>query len=138
MLHVVDGSDDEPEEQLTAVRAVLADIGAQHVPEIVVVNKADAADPLVLGRLLRREPHAIVVSARRPARASTSCSRSSRPTLPHAAVAIDLVVPYSRGDLVARAHREGELETSSTSRPARASSAGSTSRSRATCKQRAP
>jgi len=31
--------------------------------------------------------------------------------LPHAAVAIDLVVPYSRGDLVARAHREGELDT---------------------------
>ena len=30
--------------------------------------------------------------------------------LPHGAVAIDLVVPYDRGDLVARAHREGELD----------------------------
>ena len=109
MLHVVDGSDDEPEEQLTAVRAVLAEIGAQHVPEIVVVNKADAADPVVLGRLLRREPHAIVVSAR-SGEGIDELLALIESDLPHAAVAIDLVVPYDRGDLVARAHREGELD----------------------------
>ncbi len=109
LLHVVDGSDDEPEEQLTAVRAVLADIGAQHVPEIVVVNKADAADPVVLGRLLRREPHAIVVSAR-SGQGIDELLALVESDLPHAAVAIDLVVPYDRGDLVARAHREGELD----------------------------
>ncbi|MFN8170100.1 MAG: GTPase HflX [Candidatus Nanopelagicales bacterium] len=109
LLHVVDGSDDEPEEQLTAVRAVLADIGAQHVPEIVVVNKADAADPVVLGRLLRREPHAIVVSAR-SGQGIPELMALIEADLPHAAVAIDLVVPYDRGDLVARAHREGELD----------------------------
>jgi GTP-binding protein HflX len=109
LLHVVDGSDDEPEEQLTAVRAVLADIGAQHVPEIVVVNKADAADPVVLGRLLRREPHAIVVSAR-GGQGIDELLALIESDLPHAAVGIDLVVPYDRGDLVARAHREGELD----------------------------
>ena len=43
---------------------MLAEIDARDVPEIVVVNKADAADPDVLQRLLRREPHAVVVSAR--------------------------------------------------------------------------
>lgn len=109
LLHVVDGSDDEPEEQLTAVRAVLADIGAQHVPEIVVVNKADAADPVVLGRMLRREPHAIVVSAR-SGQGIDELLALIESDLPHAAVAIDLVVPYERGGLVARAHREGELD----------------------------
>jgi GTP-binding protein HflX len=109
ILHVVDGSDDVPEEQLTAVREVLAEIGASHVPEIVVVNKADAADPVVVARLLRREPHAVVVSARTGVGIDELLAQIEV-DLPHAAVAVDIVVPYSRGDLVARAHREGELE----------------------------
>ena len=46
------------------MRAVLADVGAQDVPEIIVLNKADLADPLVVDRLRRRETHSIVVSAR--------------------------------------------------------------------------
>src|SRR3954466_14463052 len=44
VVHVVDGSHPDPEGQLAAVREVLADVGAREVPEIVVVNKADAAD----------------------------------------------------------------------------------------------
>src|ERR1700689_1177650 len=44
ILHVVDGSDPDPGAQLTAVREVLREIGAAEVPEIIVVNKADAAD----------------------------------------------------------------------------------------------
>ena len=108
ILHVVDGSDDEPEDQLTAVRAVLADIGAQHVPEIVVINKADAADPLVLARILRREPHSIAVSARTGEGIEALLTLVEN-DLPHGSVAIDVVIPYDRGDLVARAHREGDL-----------------------------
>ena len=64
ILHVVDGSDADPEAQLAAVRAVLADVDAQDVPELVVINKADLADPLVVDRLRRREKHSVVVSAR--------------------------------------------------------------------------
>jgi GTP-binding protein HflX len=109
ILHVVDGSDEAPEEQLTAVREVLAEIGAQDVAEIVVVNKADAADPVVLARILRREPHSLAVSAR-TGEGIEELLRRIDVDLPHAAVAVDLVVPYSRGDLVARAHREGELD----------------------------
>ena len=108
--YVVDGSDEAPEEQLTAVREVLAEIGAQDVPELVVINKADLADPVVLARVQRREPHSVVVSARTGAGIEELLRRIDD-DLPHAAVAIDLVVPYSRGDLVARAHREGELDT---------------------------
>ena len=63
ILHVVDGSHPDPEGQLAAVREVLAEIGAAGVPEIVVVNKSDTADPMVLARLLAREPHAVVCSA---------------------------------------------------------------------------
>src|SRR5206468_7158766 len=64
VLHVVDGSHPDPEGQLAAVRTVLADVGAQSVPELVVVNKTDAAYPDVVRRLLRTQPGAVAVSAR--------------------------------------------------------------------------
>mgnify|MGYP000359592712 CR=1 FL=1 len=41
-----------------------AEIGAGDVPELVVINKADVADPMVVARLQAREPHSVVVSAR--------------------------------------------------------------------------
>ena len=92
------------------MREVLAEIGAQHVPEIVVINKADAADPECLAPAAA--PRAALDRRQRPhrRRASTSCSRSIEHDLPHAAVEVDVVVPYDRGDLVARAHRDGELD----------------------------
>ena len=33
-------------------------------PEIIVLNKADAADPFVLERMRQREPEHVIVSAR--------------------------------------------------------------------------
>lgn len=65
ILHVVDGSHPDPESQIAAVREVLGEIeGARDIPEIVVVNKADAAEPEVLTRLTIKERHSVVVSAR--------------------------------------------------------------------------
>ena len=64
ILHVVDGSHPDPEGQISAVRAVLADVDAADVPELIVINKADAADPLVIARLRQHEPHSVVVSAK--------------------------------------------------------------------------
>src|SRR5712671_6488283 len=64
ILHVVDGSDADPLAQIAAVREVLGQIGAGKVPELVVVNKSDAADPIVVDALRRQEPRSLVVSAR--------------------------------------------------------------------------
>ena len=65
ILHVVDGSHPDPEGQIAAVREVFAEIERRpKVPELVVINKADAADPMVIARLLAREPHSVVVSAK--------------------------------------------------------------------------
>ena len=108
IVHVVDGSHPDPESQLVAVREVLADIGALDVPEIVAVNKADIADPLVLGRLLRREPSAVCVSARTGAGIET-LTAAIEAALPHPAVDARVLVPYTRGDLVALAHERGEV-----------------------------
>ena len=48
VLHVVDGSQPDPEQQLVSVREVFAELEAFDVPELVVINKADLADPVVL------------------------------------------------------------------------------------------
>lgn len=109
ILHVVDGSDDQPEDQINAVREVLQEIGAHHVPEIIVLNKADAAEPETVARILRREPHAIVVSAR-TGEGIPELLALVEHDLPRAAVEVDVLVPYDRGDLVARAHKHGEVE----------------------------
>ena len=108
ILHVVDVSDDDPEGQIAAVREVLQEIGASKVPEIVVFNKADAADPETVSRLLRREPHSVLVSAR-TGEGIDKLLAAIDEDLPRPAVEIDALVPYGRGDLIARVHSTGEL-----------------------------
>ena len=106
VVHVVDGAHEDPEGQLAAVREVFRDIGAAQVPEIVVVNKADVADPLVVARLLRHEPHAVAVSARTGLGIEELRAAVER-DLPRPRVEVRLLVPYTAGALVARAHRDG-------------------------------
>ncbi|MGW0547953.1 GTPase HflX [Streptomyces sp. Wb2n-11] len=108
ILHVVDGSHPAPEEQLAAVREVIRDVGALDVPEIVVINKADAADPVVLQRLLRIERHAIAVSARTGAGMAELLALIDS-ELPRPEVEIEALVPYTQGGLISRAHAEGEV-----------------------------
>ncbi len=110
LLHVVDISHPDPEGQIAAVRHVLADIpGGLDVPEVIVLNKADAADPDVIGRVRRREPGAVVVSAHTGAGIDELRSLIAD-QLPRPRVEIDVVVPYSRGDLVHRVHVHGEID----------------------------
>ena len=105
---MVDASDPDPEGQLAAVRAVLQEIGAAKVPEIVVLNKADAADPEVIARLRRREPHSVVVSAR-TGEGIDKLLAAIEDDLPRPAFEVDAVIPYGRGDLISRIHQHGEL-----------------------------
>jgi GTP-binding protein HflX len=108
IVHVVDGSDDAPEEQISAVREVLNEIDAGQVPELIVINKADIADPHTIAALLRREPGAVVVSAR-TGFGFEELLELIEGRLPTDLVDVDVVVPYERGDLMSRAHRQGEV-----------------------------
>ena len=108
ILHVVDGSDADPEGQLRAVREVLVEIGAADVPEIVVVNKTDIADPLAVSRLLRLEKGAVAVSARTGA-GMAELREAVEAELPRPPVELEALVPYNRGELVSRMHRTGEV-----------------------------
>ncbi|WP_410793596.1 GTPase HflX [Kribbella sp. C-35] len=109
LLHVVDGSHPDPIAQIQAVREVLAEIQATDVPEIVVINKADAADPLALAPILHREPNAIVVSAR-TGEGMDKLRELLEGALPQPHVALEVLLPYDRGDLVSRIHSEGSVE----------------------------
>jgi GTP-binding protein HflX len=108
VVHVVDGSDAEPEAQIAAVRGVLAEIGAGQVPELVVVNKIDAADPVVLQALRAREPGSISVSATTGA-GLAALRDAIEAALPRLDSQVRVIVPYDRGDLLARAHADGEV-----------------------------
>ena len=113
LLHVVDGSTPTPSGQIAAVREVLADIGAADVPEMIVINKADAADPLVITRCCAREPHAVVVSARTGEGIDELLS-AIEADLPQPAGEVDVLLPYERGDLVNQIHRTASSSRSST------------------------
>ena len=108
ILHVVDGSDADPRAQISAVREVLGQIGAADVPELVVVNKADAADPLEIKGLCLAERGAVVVSAR-AGQGLPDLLVAIEAALPGSDTEVSALVPYGRGDLVARAHEEGEV-----------------------------
>ncbi|MBO9523970.1 MAG: GTPase HflX [Nocardioidaceae bacterium] len=108
ILHVVDGSHPDPEGQLAAVREVFAEIGAQHVPELVVINKSDAADPLTIARLRQREPHSVVCSAK-TGEGIPDVLAAVEADLPRPDIEVHVLLPYSRGDLVSRIHDSGEV-----------------------------
>jgi GTP-binding protein HflX len=108
LLHVVDGSHPDPEGQISAVRAVLADLGGDAIKEVIVINKADAADPEVIHRLLRHEKHSIVVSAR-TGEGIDELRALIAEELPRPEIPVDVLLPYERGDLLNRLHQEGEV-----------------------------
>jgi GTP-binding protein HflX len=109
ILHVVDGAHADPEGQLAAVREVFAEIGADKVPELVIINKADAADPMVLARLRQREPHSVVVSAKTGEGIADALVTIEK-ELPRPGVAFEALLPFDRGDLLNKIHTSGDIE----------------------------
>jgi len=119
LLHVVDGSDPFPTEQIKAVREVLTDVlrenrGSGGTPpvELLVVNKIDDADPLTLTQLRSLLPGAEFVSARTGEGIAALRSRLGD-LLGDLDVEVNVLLPYTRGDLVARIHSDGRILRSS-------------------------
>jgi len=108
VVHVVDGAHPDPEQQVRSVHEVLGEIGAEKLPELLVVNKIDAADEETLLRLKRLWPDAVFVSARTGA-GIDDLRIVIESRLPRPAVEIRALVPYDRGDLVAAVHDRGEV-----------------------------
>jgi len=108
IVHVVDGSHPDPFEQLRAVREVIKEIGGDHIPEIVAINKADISDPEKIMEILRREPASYAVSAK-SGFGIEGLVTAIELSLPRPRVEVSLTIPYSRGELVHAIHERGEI-----------------------------
>ncbi len=108
LVHMVDGTDDDPTGQVAAVREVLEEIGADRVPELLVVNKTDAMDETARERLANLYPDAVFISALGGEGLDTLLERIGA-EISRGMVTLSLSVPYERGDVVAAAHRMGEV-----------------------------
>lgn len=103
ILHVVDAAHPDPEGQIQAVREVLNDVDARRIPELIVLNKADVADPFVVERLRQHEPNHVIVSARTGEGIDELLEKISA-AIPRPDVQLELMIPYDRGDVVNRLH----------------------------------
>ena len=116
LLHVVDGSDALPDQQIKAVREVITDVlreqGQSAPPELLVVNKIDALDPTELAQLRAQLPGAIFVSARTGHGIDRLRERLAE-ILGGLDVEVSVLLPYTRGDLLARIHSDGRIIDSS-------------------------
>jgi GTP-binding protein HflX len=111
ILHVVDASDPDPEAQIRAVRQVFGEIDALGVAEQIVFNKTDAAQAESLIRLRHLVPNAVFVSAR-TGDGLAELQERIEARLPRPELELNVLLPYSRGDLVAMLHDHAEVLSS--------------------------
>ena len=107
LVHVVDGSSEQAEEQIEAVREVLAQIGADQVPELLVFNKGDI-DPAWTRELVQRHEGSLAISAL-TGEGVEELVATIGDRLRSGDRIVALKIPAARGDLIAAAHREGDV-----------------------------
>jgi GTPase len=107
LVHVVDASSADPDAQINAVRTVLDEIDAAHVPELIVFNKSDKVG-VEAKRLVDLHPGSVAISALTGAGLDDFLNVLGD-RLRALTNVIELAVPYDRGDIVAAVHREGEV-----------------------------
>lgn len=114
VLHVVDGSDPFPLKQIEAVNKVIYDIvketGEDAPPEMIVVNKIDQADPLVLAELRHAVDDAVYVSAV-TGEGIPELEARIELFLNSLDAHLVLLVPFTRGDVISRLHEYGTVRS---------------------------
>jgi len=108
LLHIIDAADPDPDRQITAVHSVLREIDAGDIPEVLVVNKTDIADPVAVKRLLALHPEAVATSAATGAGIDNLLATVAT-RLENTTDDVELVIPYDRGDVVALVHQIGRV-----------------------------
>jgi GTP-binding protein HflX len=108
VLHVADASATDLPDQMHAVRSVLAEIGAGDLPEVLALNKWDLVDGEERGRILRRHPDGVPISALEGGGIDRLLDRLGE-TLPQPPIEVDLLVPFDRPEVVPRLYRRGQV-----------------------------
>ena len=125
LLHVVDLSHPQAEEQIQAVNAVLAEIGAGEKPTIMVFNKMDRFNGHaagtgtvgVLNRLLEKHPHAVSISAATGEGLPILLAELGTQLRPKREF-LELRVPHEQAAVIARLHAVGQIISRSYRGPA--------------------
>jgi GTP-binding protein HflX len=118
LLHVVDLSHPQVEEQIQAVNAVLAEIGAGGKPTIMVLNKLDRLNDGgnegngVLNRLQENHPHAVAISATTGEGIPSLLAEIGTQLRPKREFLV-LRVPHEQSAVIARLHQVGQVIESS-------------------------
>jgi GTP-binding protein HflX len=109
LVHVVDASHPQAEEQIEAVNAVLTEIGAEGKPTLMIFNKCDLLPPgAVMSRFLERHPHAVVISAKSGEGLPALLSELGAALRPIREF-LELSVPHEKADVIARLHEVGQV-----------------------------
>ena len=109
LLHVVDVSHPLVEEQITAVNAVLTEIGAGEKPVLMVLNKVDRLETAAaLGRLQERFPHAVAISATTGQGIEELLAEISTQIRPEREL-LELRIPHEEAAVIARLHKVGQV-----------------------------
>ena len=108
LVHVVDATrEDVMEERRQAVEEVLSDLGALEIPMVTIFNKIDAVVPASRSLMEDRQPDAIPISAL-TGEGVESLLKAMAGRLSETS-SVTLVVPASKGDVMARLYREGTV-----------------------------
>jgi GTP-binding protein HflX len=113
LLHVADISHSQAEEQIQAVNAVLAEIGAGEKPTIMVFNKMDRLDSKgLLNRLQAHYPNAVAISATTGEGIPVLLAEIGTQLRPKREF-LELRVPHEQAAVIARLHAVGQVIESS-------------------------
>jgi GTP-binding protein HflX len=109
LLHVVDVSHPQAEDQIRAVNAVLEEIGAQGKPTLIVLNKVDLLpEPDLLVRYQEKHPHAAAISAMTGQGIPGLLAELGNALRPIREF-VELCVPHEQAAVIARLHAVGQI-----------------------------
>jgi len=115
LLHVVDISHPQAEEQIAAVDAVLKEIGADEKSTLMVLNKMDClgskgtgAGSGALNRLQEKFPHAVAISATTGEGIPALLAEIGTQLRPKREF-VELRIPHEQSALIARLHKVGQV-----------------------------
>ena len=109
IVHVADASSPDVIEQIDAVREVLAEIGAVHIPEVLALNKIDRLSETERARVVGRiDGDAVPISARTGEGLDELMERVER-SFPRFPMDVTILVPWGREDVTAMLYRNAEV-----------------------------
>lgn len=112
LVHVVDGSNPEREVHRRVVEDVLEELGAAETETVLVWNKVDRLeDEERLSATFEIERAGGVIASARTGEGLPEILAALDAVLARRAQEIELLIPFSRGELLARVHREGRVLT---------------------------